>query len=135
VAENGDTGAADAAGDGRALTLQQLLLAGLGWASESVENADAIADDLAHRLGIDRDRVRTALRDTLSSWKREAERLGAQGDQVSDRALGRLGLARREALEDLELRVAQLEHRLGLLEREADELVVDPAGPTARLDA
>ena len=43
-------------------------------------------------------------------------------DEVSERALARLGLARREALDDLELRVAQLEHRLGLLEREADTL-------------
>jgi polyhydroxyalkanoate synthesis regulator phasin len=33
-----------------------------------------------------------------------------------DRSLEKAGLARREELEDLELRVAQLEHRLRLLE-------------------
>jgi hypothetical protein len=35
-----------------------------------------------------------------------------------ERALGRAGLARREEVEDLALRVAQLEHRLRLLERD-----------------
>ena len=62
-------------------------------------------------MGADRDQMRTAVRDTIASWRREAERLGVRGDEVTDRALARLGLARREALDDLELRVAQLEHR------------------------
>ena len=71
-------------------------------------------------MGADRDQMRTAVRDTIASWRREAERLGIRGDEVSERALARLGLARREALDDLDLRVAQLEHRLRLLERETD---------------
>ena len=64
--------------------------------------------------------MRTAVRDTIASWRREAERLGVRGDEVTERALARLGLARREALDDLGLRVAQLEHRLRLLERDTD---------------
>jgi polyhydroxyalkanoate synthesis regulator phasin len=35
-----------------------------------------------------------------------------------ERALAKAGLARREEVEDLALRVAQLEHRLRLLERD-----------------
>jgi polyhydroxyalkanoate synthesis regulator phasin len=100
--------------------LQQLLLAGVGWLSEGIEAADAFADELARRIGADRDQMRTAVRDTIASWRREAERLGARGDDLTERATSRFGVARRESVEDLELRVAQLEHRVRLLERETD---------------
>ena len=111
MADNGDTPAP---------SLQQLLLAGVGWVSEGVEAADGFADELARKVGADREQMRTAVRDTIASWRREAERLGVRGDEVTERALSRLGLARREAIDDLELRVAQLEHRLRLLERDTD---------------
>jgi polyhydroxyalkanoate synthesis regulator phasin len=107
-------------GDRPGPTLQQLLLAGVGWASEGVAAADELADELAKKVGVERDKMRAAVHDTVASWRHEAERLGVRGDEVTDRALLRLGLARREALDDLELRVAQLEHRLRLLERETD---------------
>lgn len=98
-------------------TLEQLLLAGLGWVSLGAEAADQVADELARRVGIDRDEMRGAVRDTVTSWRREAERLGMRRSEAGDRALRRLGLARREDVEDLALRVAQLEHRLRLLEK------------------
>ena len=41
--ENGST-------EGR--SLEQLLLAGLGWLSLTASAADEIADDLAHRVGV-----------------------------------------------------------------------------------
>ena len=95
-----------------------MLLAGLGWASLTIEAADDLADDLARRLGIDRDEVRVAVRDVLTSWRGETARLGARRTDVTERLVGRLGLARGEELDDLALRVAQLEHRLRLLEPE-----------------
>jgi polyhydroxyalkanoate synthesis regulator phasin len=98
-------------------TLEQLLLAGLGWVSLGAEAAEQLADDLAHRVGIERDEMRNAVRDTFSSWKAEADRLGALPSDTADKALRRLGLARREELDDLSLRIAQLEHRLRLLEQ------------------
>ncbi len=110
-------------GDNATPSLQQLVLAGVGWASEGIEAADAVADELARRVGVERDQMRTAVRDTIAAWRREAERLGIRGDEVSEKALARLGLARRETVDDLELRVAQLEHRLRLLERARDASV------------
>ncbi len=98
--------------------MSELLLAGLGLAGMSVEAADELADDVARRMGIDRDAVRDAVRDTLAAWRAEAERLGARRDEVVERSLEKAGVARREELEDLELRVAQLEHRLRLLEKD-----------------
>jgi polyhydroxyalkanoate synthesis regulator phasin len=94
----------------------ELLLAGLGLASLGAEVADELADDVARRMGIDRDAVRNAVQDTFSAWREEAERLGARRDEVVDRSLRKAGVARQEEVEDLELRVAQLEHRLRLLE-------------------
>ena len=96
--------------------VSELLLAGLGIASLGAEVADELADDLARRMGIDRDAMRDAVRDTFAAWRAEAESLGARRDEVVDRSLQKAGLARREEIEDLELRVAQLEHRLRLLE-------------------
>ncbi len=100
--------------------MSELLLAGLGAASLGAEAAEELADDLARRVGVDRDAMRAAVRDTLDAWRAEAERLGARRDEVVDRSLERAGIARREEVEDLALRVAQVEHRLRLLERDRD---------------
>jgi polyhydroxyalkanoate synthesis regulator phasin len=100
--------------------VQQLLLAGVGWASLGVEALDAIADELGGRVGVERDKMRAAVRDTVESWKREAGRVGVRGDAIAERAWGRVGVVRQEAHDELELRVAQLEHRLRLLERTDD---------------
>ena len=96
--------------------LAELFLAGVGWAAQSLDAADELADELARRLGVDRDEVRTAVRETLADWRGEAGKLGERRGEVVDRALGKTGFARREELEELALRVAQLEHRLKLLE-------------------
>jgi len=106
--------------------LSELLLAGLGWATVGIEAVDELADDLARRLGIERDEMRSALRDAIVAWRRDAERLGTRGDEAVERALAKTGLARREEVDDLGLRVAQLEHRLGLLERRSDAQTTTP---------
>ena len=109
--------AADEERSGRGI-LEQLLLAGIGWASLTAEAADELADDLARRLGVERDEMRAALRDSLTGWRRDASRLGMHRGEARERALARLGLVRRDEYDDLVLRVAQLEHRLKLLERD-----------------
>jgi polyhydroxyalkanoate synthesis regulator phasin len=100
-------------------SLSELLLAGIGWASLGLEAAEEMADELAHRVGVDRDAMRTAVQDTVASWRAELERLGVRRDEAVDRALAKTRLVRREEVDDLALRVAQLEHRLRLLERNA----------------
>ena len=62
--------------------------------------------------------MRGAVRDTLQAWRAEAERLGVRRDEAFERALAKAGLARREEMDDLALRVAQLEHRIRLLEHD-----------------
>jgi polyhydroxyalkanoate synthesis regulator phasin len=68
------------------------------------------------------DRVLEALEELLGELPARARGLGArlgEGGQDALRTLAReLGLVTREEYDELELRVAQLEHRLRLLENE-----------------
>jgi polyhydroxyalkanoate synthesis regulator phasin len=107
--------------------LSELLLAGIGWATLGVEAADELADDLARRVGVERDEMRSAVRDTIRSWRADAERVGTRRDEAFERVLQKSGLARREEVDDLALRIAQLEHRLRLLERATDAASSPPA--------
>jgi len=97
--------------------LETLTLAGLGVIALAAERADGLADEIATRLGVERDEVRAAISDVLESWRREAGRLGESTGGTASRVATELGLASREVVDELELRVAQLEHRLRLLER------------------
>jgi polyhydroxyalkanoate synthesis regulator phasin len=97
--------------------LETLALAGVGAFALAAERVDELADEIAIRLGVERDDVRGALEDAIASWRREARRLSDSSSDAAARMAGELGIASRESVEDLRLRVAQLEHRLKLLER------------------
>jgi polyhydroxyalkanoate synthesis regulator phasin len=103
-------------GSGRS-PLETLTLAGLGAVALVAERADRFADELSGRLGVERDEVRAAVADVLESWRREAGRLGDSTGSAAARVAAELGVASKEIVDDLELRVAQIEHRLRLLER------------------
>ncbi|MFN8222362.1 MAG: hypothetical protein U0R50_03835 [Gaiellales bacterium] len=96
--------------------LSELLLAGVGWAAQGLEAADQLADELAKRVGVETGEMRAAMRDTLAKWRDEAGKLGTRTDDTFERVVGKAGLVRRDEIDELELRVAQLEHRVKLLE-------------------
>ena len=98
--------------------LETLSLAGLGAIALIAQHADELATEIGDRLGVERDEVRGVIADVLDSWRREATRLGETAGSTAARVSSELGTASREAVSDLELRVAQIEHRLRLLERE-----------------
>jgi polyhydroxyalkanoate synthesis regulator phasin len=98
-------------------SLETLALAGLGAAALTAERIDRLAEEVAERIGVDRAELRDALADTLDSWRREARRLGDSAGEAASGVAADLGVASRDAVDELELRVAQLEHRLRLLER------------------
>jgi polyhydroxyalkanoate synthesis regulator phasin len=99
--------------------LETLSLAGIGAVALLAQHAEELASEIGERLGVEREEVRAALTDIAESWRREAARLGEAGGNAAARVSSELGTASREALGELELRVAQLEHRLRLLERDA----------------
>jgi polyhydroxyalkanoate synthesis regulator phasin len=96
--------------------LETALLAGLGWASLTAQATDDLADDLARLVGLDGDELRGAIRDAFASWRRDAEKAGLRRDEVIDKLIAKLRLVQHEEVDDLSLRVAQLEHRVRLLE-------------------
>jgi polyhydroxyalkanoate synthesis regulator phasin len=98
--------------------LETLGLAGIGAVALVAQHADELASEIATRIGVEREEVRAVIADVLDSWRREAARLGESGGSLAAKAASELGAASRDTLSDLELRVAQIEHRLRLLERD-----------------
>jgi polyhydroxyalkanoate synthesis regulator phasin len=98
-------------------SLETLALAGIGAFALGADRVDQLADELAHRLKVDAGETRAALDDVLGSWRRELRRVGESSASTATRLADELGVASRDSVRELELRVAQLEHRLKLLER------------------
>jgi polyhydroxyalkanoate synthesis regulator phasin len=102
--------------DGLRELAEQAVLAAVGAVSLTAERVDALADELAERGGLRRDEARALVRDVVTRWRGDTVRVTERAGSTLHTALRQLGLALREEVEDLELRVAQLEHRVRLLE-------------------
>jgi polyhydroxyalkanoate synthesis regulator phasin len=96
--------------------LETAALAGVGALALAARRVDELADELAGRVGVDPDDMRSALTDAVDSWRREVRRVGDTTTDAASRLTEELGLVTSDAVRELELRVAQLEHRLKLLE-------------------
>ena len=67
-------------------------------------------------IGPRMDELRSLVDEATSRWRGDAARIGEGGRQRMNRLFYELGLITREDWDELDLRVAQLEHRLRLLE-------------------
>jgi polyhydroxyalkanoate synthesis regulator phasin len=103
--------------------LEKVGLAALGAVALTAERADALADELARAGGMRRDEARELIEQSAHRWRGEAMRLSERAGAGLEGFLQQLGLVSRSELEELELQVAQLEHRLRLVEG-------DPSGST-----
>ena len=98
--------------------LRRLATAALGAVALTAERADELAESLADRGGMQKEEVRAWIDDATSRWRGEAARVGERAGATMHAVLRELGLVTRADWDDLELRVAQLEHRLRLVENE-----------------
>jgi polyhydroxyalkanoate synthesis regulator phasin len=73
-------------------------------------------DRVVTMLGLRLDEARSLLDDVTSRWRGDALRVGEGSKRKLQDVARELGLVTREEWDELELRVAQLEHRLRLLE-------------------
>lgn len=96
--------------------LERLALSAVGAVALTAERADAIAEELADLGLARRDEARALIDDLSARWRGDATRLGERAGATLDTLFRELGLVTRDDLEELELRIAQLEHRLSLLE-------------------
>jgi polyhydroxyalkanoate synthesis regulator phasin len=97
-------------------TAERLVLAGVGAVALTAERVDTLADELAARSGMGRDDARSLVEDLVGRWRNESLRLSERTGVGLAGVFRELGLVTRGEYEELELRVAQLEHRLRLVE-------------------
>jgi len=102
--------------------VRRLVLALVGAVALTAERADELADALAARGGMSRDEVRGWIDEATTRWRGDAMRVGEKAGSTLNGALRELGLVTREEWDELELRVAQLEHRLRLVEKQPPSL-------------
>jgi polyhydroxyalkanoate synthesis regulator phasin len=106
--------------------VRRLALALVGAVALTAERADELADSLAARGGMSRDDVRAWIDEATTRWRGDAVRVGERAGATMHGALRELGLVTREEWDELELRVAQLEHRLRLVEQAPRPLRAPP---------
>jgi polyhydroxyalkanoate synthesis regulator phasin len=99
--------------------LERFGLAAVGAVALTAERADALADELASVGGMRREEARELIEQTTRRWRGEAVRASERAGAGLEGLFKQLGLVSRTELEELELKVAQLEHRLGLVEGES----------------
>jgi len=102
--------------------LKRLALALVGAVALTAERADELADALAERGGMRREDVRAWIEEATTRWRGDAVRVGERAGATLHGTLRELGLVTRDEWDELELRVAQLEHRLRLVENQPRSL-------------
>jgi polyhydroxyalkanoate synthesis regulator phasin len=102
--------------------VRRVALALVGAVALTAERADELADALAARGGMSRDEVRGWIDEATSRWRGDAVRVGEKAGATLNGVLHELGLVTRDEWDELELRVAQLEHRLRLVETQPQTL-------------
>jgi polyhydroxyalkanoate synthesis regulator phasin len=96
--------------------IERFGLAALGAVAMTAERADVLADELAKAGGMRREEARELIEQTTRRWRGEAVRASERAGAGLEGLFKQLGLVSRSDFEELELRVAQLEHRLRLVE-------------------
>ncbi len=107
--------------------VRRLFLAGLGAVALTAERADELAESLARRGGMSKEDARAWIDEATARWRGDAVRVGERAGATLHGALRELGLVTRDEWDELELRVAQLEHRLRLVEKQPREASRPPA--------
>jgi polyhydroxyalkanoate synthesis regulator phasin len=101
---------------GLRILLERIAFSAVGAVALTAERIDALAEELAERGVVRRDEAKALLDEASSRWRGDATRLGEKAGATLDALFRELGLVTKEDLEELELRLAQVEHRLSLLE-------------------
>ena len=127
AAANNDTGNDAEPGSPLVDVLERLGLAAIGAVALTAERADQLADELAKAGGMRRDEARDLIEQTTHRWRGEALRMSERAGAGLEGLFHQLGLVSRADFEELELRVAQLEHRLRLVEGDVNP---SPAPPS-----
>jgi polyhydroxyalkanoate synthesis regulator phasin len=109
--------------------LERIALAGVGAVALTAERIDQLADALADRGGLKREEARATISDLTTRWRGDSVRWSERAGAGLGGLFHELGLVTREEWDELELRVAQIEHRLRLLEGPSPGAGATPSAP------
>ena len=98
--------------------VEELFLAGVGAVALTKERTEELVDELAGRGKVSRDEARDLVDEIMGRWRGEAGRVGERAGATFSGLFKELGLVTRRDYDELELRLAQLEHRLRLVEKD-----------------
>jgi polyhydroxyalkanoate synthesis regulator phasin len=110
----------DSGSSGLRDVIQRTLLLGVGAAALTVDRAQAVADDFVRRGQLSADEGREMVEDISNRSRNQTRSVMKRLDNSLQGTYRELGLATRQELEDLDFRLRQVEHRLGLLEQRSD---------------
>lgn len=97
---------------------EELFLAGIGVVALTKDRTEELVDELAGRGKVSREEARTLVDEVVGRWRGEALRMSERAGSTFSGLFRELGLVTRREYEELELRLAQLEHRLRLVEKD-----------------
>jgi polyhydroxyalkanoate synthesis regulator phasin len=95
---------------------EEALLAGVGAVAITKERADELVSELAQKGKLTQDDARELVDEVVGRWRGDALRVGERAGATMAGFFRELGLVTRREHEELELRLAQVEHRLRLIE-------------------
>jgi polyhydroxyalkanoate synthesis regulator phasin len=96
--------------------VERLGLAAIGAVALTADRIEELSAELAERGAMTREDARQLLGDVTARWRADTTRLTERaGDGLQGFLVG-LGLVTRDDFDELELRLAQIEHRLRLVE-------------------
>jgi polyhydroxyalkanoate synthesis regulator phasin len=97
---------------------EELFLAGVGVVALTKDRTEELVDELAGRGKVSRDEARDLVDEIVGRWRNEALRVSERAGSTFSGLFKELGLVTRSDYDELELRLAQLEHRLRLVEKD-----------------
>jgi polyhydroxyalkanoate synthesis regulator phasin len=95
---------------------EELLLAGVGAVALTKDRADELVGELSQKGKLTQEDARELVDEVMGRWRGDAVRMGERASSGLASVFRELGLVTRREHEELELRLAQLEHRLRLVE-------------------
>ena len=94
---------------------EEAFLAGVGAVALTKERSDELVSELAGKGKLTQDDARELVDEVMGRWRGDALRMGERASASLGGVFRELGLVTRREYEELELRLAQLEHRLRLV--------------------
>jgi len=96
---------------------EEALLAGVGAVAITKERADELVGELTQKGKLTQEDARELVDEVMGRWRGDAARMSERAGTTLSTLFRELGLITRREYEELELRLAQVEHRLRLVEK------------------